>query len=174
MDRREKTIKKIEDNFVSLVLAESFSKVTIKQISEKSDINRKTFYTYFLDKFDLAEQMGKSVLEEYNILVTERFEENRVDLNGLLHTFLSDSGDIDRVGCLLSIHTDEYDFESEFQETIISAMRAHTQITDELEMTLIANFAITTLKYYAKTKEQFSAQRQSDIIADFQKIITRG
>lgn len=48
------TKRALAEALVDLVLEKSFSKVTVSDISEKCDMNRKSFYYHFKDKYDLV------------------------------------------------------------------------------------------------------------------------
>lgn len=49
------TKKVLFESFKCLLLEKPFSKITIKDITEKSNINRMTFYYHFKDVYDLVE-----------------------------------------------------------------------------------------------------------------------
>ena len=51
------TKKAIVDSFLKLLNEKSFDKITVKNIVEECGVNRKTFYYYFEDIYDLAEQI---------------------------------------------------------------------------------------------------------------------
>ena len=56
MDRRVKYTKKvIKDTFIDLLSEKDINKVTVSEICKIADINRATFYRYYLDVFDLLE-----------------------------------------------------------------------------------------------------------------------
>lgn len=62
MDRRIKYTKKvIEDTFLSLLEKKDISKISITEICEIADVNRATFYRYYLDINDLL----KKIEEEF-------------------------------------------------------------------------------------------------------------
>lgn len=54
----------IQVNFVSLLKQKPLNKITVKEICEAAEINRATFYRYYLDVFDLMEQLEGEILEE--------------------------------------------------------------------------------------------------------------
>ena len=47
----------ILENTRELVCKNGFDKVTVKMICEKTNISRKTFYTFYQDKYDILEQI---------------------------------------------------------------------------------------------------------------------
>lgn len=54
----------IQVNFVSLLKQKSINKITVKEICEMAEINRATFYKYYLDAFDLLDKIEEEILKE--------------------------------------------------------------------------------------------------------------
>lgn len=53
-ERREKTRVEIERAFMALVSERGFDRVSVKDICQRADVNRNTFYLHYMDKDDLA------------------------------------------------------------------------------------------------------------------------
>ncbi|MBQ4031799.1 MAG: TetR/AcrR family transcriptional regulator, partial [Bacilli bacterium] len=65
MDRRTKYTKKvIRETFIDLLSEKDISKVTVSEICKIADINRATFYRYYLDVFDLLDKMEDEFVDE--------------------------------------------------------------------------------------------------------------
>ncbi len=78
MDEREdlrvtKTKRNIKNAFLELLSEKSISNITVQNILDLALINRATFYKYYHDKYDLAEQLSKSCLSDIAFLIEERF-----------------------------------------------------------------------------------------------------
>lgn len=57
-DRRVvRTKQNIYEAFISLLMEKDISMITVKELSERADINRKTFYTYYSNIDDLFQQL---------------------------------------------------------------------------------------------------------------------
>lgn len=57
-DRRvRKTQTAIKDALITLLEKKRFEEITIQEISDLADVNRSTFYTHFIDKYDLLDKM---------------------------------------------------------------------------------------------------------------------
>ena len=70
----------ILENTRHLICDNGFNKVTVKMICERSRISRKTFYTFYQDKYDVLEQiLIKDVINELNNLIDKfgKMELNR-------------------------------------------------------------------------------------------------
>ena len=71
-DRRTaKTRKAIIDALADLLYEKELHKVTVKEITEKADINRGTFYKHFLDVYDLYDKAEQDILVDLGMLVLQ-------------------------------------------------------------------------------------------------------
>lgn len=65
LDRRiRKTRRVIRQCLTELLKTKRIQDITVREISEKADINRGTFYLHYRDIFDLLEQIENELLEE--------------------------------------------------------------------------------------------------------------
>lgn len=67
--RIRRTKNALKMHFIALVKQKGYPAVTVTDIVEQADYNRSTFYAYYLDKEDLANQL----LEEMMLLLEESF-----------------------------------------------------------------------------------------------------
>ncbi|MEX0417273.1 TetR/AcrR family transcriptional regulator, partial [Bacillus sp. C30] len=58
------TKKSIEEAFTSLLKKKDIENITIKNITEKANVNRSTFYAHFEDKYQLFEGMIYRAIRE--------------------------------------------------------------------------------------------------------------
>ncbi|MCM3295580.1 MULTISPECIES: TetR/AcrR family transcriptional regulator [Staphylococcus] len=64
-DRRvRKTQTAIKDALITLLEKKRFEEITIQEISNLADVNRSTFYTHFIDKYDLLDKMENEKIDE--------------------------------------------------------------------------------------------------------------
>lgn len=65
MDRRIKYTKNIiKSTFLSLLEEKDIKKITVSEICKLSDINRATFYRYYLDVYDLLDKIQEDFIME--------------------------------------------------------------------------------------------------------------
>ena len=65
-DRRiEKTKKSIRDAFVRLTSEKDISQITIKELAEEANINRKTFYMHYSSIDDILDKLGDEILKKF-------------------------------------------------------------------------------------------------------------
>ena len=169
--RTQKTLQFIEKAFVEQVLLKGFSKVTISDLAEQAKINRKTFYAHYLDKYDLAEKLGDKLIAKYDHSLTERLSGKNTDLNDIIDGFISNNEDLQLFKALLTVHSDEYDFEVSFIHFLKKRCAEDLMVDDPLEKELLANYAITSIKYYLRKDEPLSVKRQYAFIQKLASLI---
>ena len=65
MDRRTKYTKKIiKETFISLLEKKEINKITVSEICQIADINRSTFYRYYLDVYDLLSNIQDELINK--------------------------------------------------------------------------------------------------------------
>lgn len=63
IDRRTRRTKQIlKDHFIYLVMEHGYKNVSVKDIVDRADYNRSTFYHYYKDKEDLADELVTEML----------------------------------------------------------------------------------------------------------------
>lgn len=65
---RTKTKQDLIDAFWTLYCEKRIEKITVKQITEKAGYNRSTFYEYFIDVYNVLEQIETSIIPNINEL----------------------------------------------------------------------------------------------------------
>lgn len=71
-DRRTmKTRKAITDALAELLTEKELHNVTVKEITEKADINRGTFYKHYLDVYDLYDKLEQDILIDLGMMVLQ-------------------------------------------------------------------------------------------------------
>lgn len=75
------TKQEIMDSCIKMLSTEKFSKISVKDIVKKCNINRKTFYYYFTDKYSLVTQYIASELKKSMGLSEDFTEEQLLQVN---------------------------------------------------------------------------------------------
>jgi AcrR family transcriptional regulator len=71
-DRRIiRTKRLIRDALTELMEEKGFEGITVRDLTEKADINRGTFYLHYRDKYDLLEQSGAEIINEIKKLTNK-------------------------------------------------------------------------------------------------------
>lgn len=62
----------IRNTFLELLKEKPVSKITVKEICERGEINRATFYKHYQDPFDLMEKLEDELLEHIETMLAQR------------------------------------------------------------------------------------------------------
>ncbi len=63
-----KTKQNLIDAFWEIYCEKRIDKITVKEITQKAGYNRSTFYEYFIDVYDVLEQIELSIIPNINEL----------------------------------------------------------------------------------------------------------
>lgn len=66
----------IQVNFVALLKKKPLNKITVKELCDMAQINRATFYRYYVDVYDLMEQLEAEILRELNEMMAQSSANN--------------------------------------------------------------------------------------------------
>lgn len=98
-DRRiGKTQKSIRDALVNLLAEKDVSQITIKELAERANINRKTFYMHYTNIDDIFDKIGNEIIEKL-LLVLEKYDFFQAQFDG--YAFFTS---------LNNVITEDYDF----------------------------------------------------------------
>ena len=82
MDRRTKYTKKtIKDTFLQLLSEKDIKKITVSELCQQADINRATFYRYYIDIYDLL----NSIEKEFELELKTAYSPKKEDENTILN-----------------------------------------------------------------------------------------
>ena len=79
--RRKESRAKIEAVFLDLIQDKELNQISVSEICKKSGLNRTTFYANYVDIYDLADNIRKTLEENY---FYNYFEPNQV-ISSLIH-----------------------------------------------------------------------------------------
>ncbi len=66
----------IQQNFVMLLKQKPLNKITVKEICEKAEINRATFYKYYADVYNLMDKIEEQILSELLSVMQKSLKES--------------------------------------------------------------------------------------------------
>lgn len=69
-DRRiRRTQKLLKDSLTELMQEKEFKNITVKDITDRADLNRGTFYLHYNDTYHLLQQMQEEVLNDFQDMI---------------------------------------------------------------------------------------------------------
>ena len=70
MDRRvRKTRLKLNESLMILIKDKNINQITVKELTDLADINRKTFYLHYKDIFDMVDNIKEQLLVELESVI---------------------------------------------------------------------------------------------------------
>ena len=104
-DRRIiRTKNEIKQAFFSLLSEKNFEAITVRDITERANINRGTFYLHYVDKYNLLEQYENEIFEKFNAILDEttilvidinQFKQERLPvMTQILHVFYEEANSL--------------------------------------------------------------------------------
>lgn len=108
-DRRiRKTEMQLRAGLVKLLKEKSIKEITVKELVDKVDINRSTFYLHYKDIYDLLDKIKSDILTDL-INITDKYKDNysmNLDPSYLVELFKILSENIDLVSVFLGPNGD--------------------------------------------------------------------
>lgn len=93
--RVNETKERIKTAFLELYAKKTIDKITIKEITEKAQINRGTFYVYYMDIYDLLEKIEDEVValfeERIETVILTLLRGNKLDCDVLPEAFFREN-----------------------------------------------------------------------------------
>lgn len=83
--RKKSSIEKIEKVFIQLIQKKNIEEISVSMICELADLNRSTFYSNYIDIYDLAEKVMKNMEIEFGQF--QLSNNAKQDSNGYLNMF---------------------------------------------------------------------------------------
>lgn len=88
VDRRvRRTREQLKKAMTQLLLEKPVREITVRELTERADVNRGTFYAHYTDIYDMLEQMESELLAEFKAVLDRHAAE---DLTEDLSPLLSD------------------------------------------------------------------------------------
>ena len=75
--RKRKSREKIEKVFVELIQTKEINEITVSDICKKANLNRTTFYSNYIDIYDLADSVRDNLLSSVLSLYPEEVKEKK-------------------------------------------------------------------------------------------------
>lgn len=107
---------------MKLLKDKPISSVTVKEICVLADINRSTFYSHYLDQFDLLNQIEEEIIEDMNETLTSYIynqNEDTLQVTEKMVEYVAENSDV--CATLFSEHGD-----SSFKKRVMMVASEHT------------------------------------------------
>ena len=92
--KAQKTMKQIRIILAQLLTEKELRDITVQEIAEKAEISRTTFYNYYLDVYDVYEQLENTVLTELGLLITEHGPKTKYEVYPAVFKYIMDNPEV--------------------------------------------------------------------------------
>jgi len=97
-DRRvRKTKRVLREGLAELLTKKNIQKITVRELTEKVDIHRSTFYANFMDIYDLYEQTENTVIQEIITIFSESYTADSKAFFDILFNYISENRQVCRM-----------------------------------------------------------------------------
>lgn len=98
-DRRVKYTKMVlRESLIELLKEKPISRLTIKELCQRADINRATFYSHYADQYDLLKQIESKFIADINSyldhFVVEAGETNMVQILSKIFEYIAQNSEL--------------------------------------------------------------------------------
>ena len=89
--RSLKTKNQIGTVLAELLQEKELRDITVHEIAEKADVSRTTVYNYYLDVYDIYEQLENAVLTELGLIITEHGVKTTFEVYPVVFRYIKDN-----------------------------------------------------------------------------------
>ena len=147
-----KTRKAIEQAFIRLLSQNTFDRITVQNILDEALVNRKTFYSHYSDKYELADLLIEEQLALFKEALETRLshDENEEGFPEVLRDFYLGLQE-NRVNllALMDVRTERHCLRDELIALLKDAYRERVERDDDMQMDDITLDYLSS--YYAAT-----------------------
>lgn len=162
-----KTKKAIYNAFINLMNSKVFNKITVQDILDEALINRKTFYKYYKDKEDLAEQIATEFLNYFDKMLITRFsnESNNKDMNSIIdELYLELYNQRKEIYAIWNIQTEHINV---LEEMSVRLQNIYEQLANKyntkgditLQSYMFSTFVLSSYKYIINTNKNYEVHQ---------------
>ena len=135
-DRRvRKTKKALRETLAELLMDKSIQNITVKELTDKADIHRSTFYANFKDIYDLYSQMEDFVIQEVSDMLSTEYDFDTRVFFGVLFKYIADNKKVCRLLLGGSVNNTFINRISEMiEESCVYCWREEFKLTADAEL----------------------------------------
>lgn len=115
--RVRRTLKAIRSAFYELVLTKSYSDISITELTDRAEINRKTFYLHYSSLEDLVKEVEQEIVEQ--ILQDVSSSAQQMDVAGCVNHFYHYLDECDEVQQKLLCDSHYYFFYEDVTDAVL-------------------------------------------------------
>lgn len=126
--RARKTKKAIINAFAELMTEKQINEISVKEIAEKADINRITFYNHYTDIYDLYEKIQNTTLADFDEIITVSASHSYENTFEKIVEYTAENKNV----CKLLIGAEKSNFQNRVYELFIEKYKEISMYEDNL------------------------------------------
>jgi len=174
----KQTKKVLKDAFIELHRHKPIEKISIKEITELTGVNRGTFYIHFNDIYDLLEQIenefltdSEEIIKRFLTLGEHTFEENfRNPTNGFLEVLRYIRSREKYIPVLFGNAAFKKSFKSHIKQLLYNHLKSlglRDLVLDDFQLEYISSADMGIILYWVDTGMKISEEELVQRISDF-------
>lgn len=169
--RVKKTKKAIYEAFITLMDTKGFTTMTVQDILDEALINRKTFYTYYHDKYDLAEQIAQNFLDKLDTLLQHRFssETNQFSIDSFYKELYKNKKELLAIWNIRTDHINVFNELSMRLQSIYTTLATNYNIpgNQTLQAHMFSTFVLSSYEYIMHADQTYQTHQ---LLEEYQHI----
>lgn len=170
--RVRRTLKAIRYAFYKLVLEKDYSDISITELTERAEINRKTFYLHYSSLEDLVQEVEQEIAE--SILENIHFSAEKLDVAGCVSTFYHYLDDCSEVQQKLLCDSHYLFFYEDVTNVVLQSDAFATFFSLTEHPDIVRSFSISITYIYRDWLKNGRKIPLDDLIDYASKLITSG
>ena len=162
------TKKMLRDALLELLEEKPFGKITIKEICDKADVNRTTFYVYYETSEDLLRAVENDVLEQIPVSNKLQITDSDLEFLNLLTTFFEYVKENKRLFSVLILKADNTSFNERLIQTVMDKYQKQAILKDtplaRYEYIFCINGVVGCLKKWIEADFPFTSQKFAEMV----------
>lgn len=160
--KKKNTKQRIMDAFWDIYTQKRIEKITVKEITLKAEINRSTFYEYFLDVYDVLEQIELSLIPNINELPPIKINDTNFGMPADL--FIKLFGEKEKYYVVLLGENGDPSFNKKFKESIKPIISGLLKDTDHesKKLDFVIEYLLSAMagimQYWFENKDSLTAE----------------
>lgn len=177
--RVTRTRTSIKKAFLEILDEKAFQDITIKEIADRAQCNRNTFYLHYTDKYDLIDKLCSDCLKNMEQSLYETYEKqylSKMDWSIDIAKRCLDSIELDMAFYKIVLGKNKYSrFADQFRELLVyfigsASLKQTGKKTQILEVQFSANGMVGVIRYWLANQTEYLKE---DIMEELYNLVAK-
>lgn len=159
------------DVFLKLLETKEVSKITVREVCEKTNLNRTTFYNHFLDVYDLLDKIGEKHTNNMSLIFKNGHSKNSKDNLKLILNYMRENQLFYRASLNTSNTNISNILKNEFITVIKHDITKHHEKSNkdilQYQAIYLANGMLSTIAYWLNEECKLNIEDLLDVLVKY-------